>query len=107
MRRVVQTATIIFVCAASAALAQAGPRKYLRHMACNAMQYQEPDQTIRWRVQTKLIFTDETYQEKLYAVADTRKKAIGYCEKWFDAETKAEEERRKADLKLQAEAKSN
>lgn len=107
MRKVIQIVTMVFIFASLAGLAQAGPRKFVMHMACHANEYQEPDQTIRWRVQTKLIYTDETYQEKLYAVTDSRKKAIGFCEKWFDEESKAEQARRKAVLRLQAEAKGN
>jgi hypothetical protein len=107
MKKAISIATTMLAIALSAVIAQAEPRKFVKHMACHANEYQEPDQTIRWRVQTKLTYTDETFQEKLYAVTDSRKKAIGFCEKWFDDETKAEQARRKAALKLQAEAKAN
>jgi hypothetical protein len=107
MKKATWISTFMLAFALSAVVTQAEPRKFVKHLACHANEYHEPDQTVRWRVQTKLIYTDETYQEKLYAVTDSRKKAIGFCEKWFDDETKAERARRKAALKLQAEAKAN
>ncbi len=107
MRRAVHILALVFIFAYSVDIVHAEPRRFVKHMACNAHEYHEPDETIRWRVQTKLIYTDDTFQEKLYAITDSRKKAIGLCEKWFDDETKAEKARRKAVRKDQEEAKAD